>query len=461
MSDQPTPAHPDPQSPPDSSGAGLQGRLRLWPGLALVALFGLVRIWGTTGEMSMFKFFAGIMIGPLVLLVGVLVWWLLASRLHRFDRLLVVGSFVAVTALTLLAADASFRSMALVIYAAPIVACAWWAGWCFPSCSRGRSAGPACSWSSSPRAWAVRCCAFDGISGDFVAKFRWRWTPTPEQKRLAELKSESGLADRRPTDRAHCRTAANSRATGPVSAARNATAACRACGSKPIGASPPRELWRHGVGPGWSSFAVVGDRLFTQEQLGADEYVVCYDATTGARVWAHHDTTRFDELAGGPGPRATPTFHAGRLYSYGANGHLNCFDAASGRLLWGRDVVAKATVPQWGYASSPLVAQGVVVVFAGAPDGKTVAAYDELTGSPAWTAGVGPASEKAALSYCSPQLTTVDGVAQVLLATNAGLSAFQPADGKELWHYPWPVEGVARIVQPGSSATAICCSGPA
>ena len=174
---------------------------------------------------------------------------------------------------------------------------------------------------------------------------------------------------------------------------------------------------------------MVGDRLFTQEQRGDDEYVVCYDAATGAEVWAHHDATRFSEMVAGPGPRATPTFHAGRLYAFGANGHLNCLDAASGKSLWSRDVVAdsEATVPQWGFASSPLVAQGVVAVFAGAPKGKTLVAYEEEKGELAWTASVGPESEKAALSYCSPQLATIDGVEQILLATDAGLSAFEPA----------------------------------
>ena len=114
---------------------------------------------------------------------------------------------------------------------------------------------------------------------------------------------------------------------------------------------PPQELWRHRIGPGWSSFAVVGDSLFTQEQRGDDEYVVCYNAATGAEVWTHHDAARFSEMVGGPGPRATPTFHAGRLYTFGASGHLNCLDAASGKGLWSRDVVAdsKASVPQWGF----------------------------------------------------------------------------------------------------------------
>ena len=79
---------------------------------------------------------------------------------------------------------------------------------------------------------------------------------------------------------------------------------------------------------------VVGDRLFTQEQRGDEEYVVCYHAATGAEVWTYHDAARFSEMVAGPGPRATPTFHAGRLYAFGASGHLSCLDAASGRELW-------------------------------------------------------------------------------------------------------------------------------
>ena len=80
--------------------------------------------------------------------------------------------------------------------------------------------------------------------------------------------------------------------------------------------------------------------------------------------------------------------------------------------------------------------------------GKTLVAYHEETGDLAWTAGVGPAVEAAALSYSSPQLATIDGVEQILFATDAGLSAFEPAAGKELWHHAWVVPSTARIVQP-------------
>jgi outer membrane protein assembly factor BamB len=98
-------------------------------------------------------------------------------------------------------------------------------------------------------------------------------------------------------------------------------------------ASPPIQLWRRPIGPGWSSFAVHGDFLYTQEQRGDDEIVAAYRVSTGMPLWKHRDAARFWESNGGAGPRATPTLSGGRLYAFGATGILNALDAADGRVV--------------------------------------------------------------------------------------------------------------------------------
>jgi outer membrane protein assembly factor BamB len=205
--------------------------------------------------------------------------------------------------------------------------------------------------------------------------------------------------------------------------------------------SPPVEMWRQPIGPGWSSFAVRGDLVYTQEQRGEDEDVSCYTLATGKLVWRHRDAARFYESNGGPGPRGTPTLSNGRVYTHGATGIVNALDANTGAALWTRNSSTDtgAKLPGWGFTSSPLLVGDRVVV---ASSGRLVA-YDIATGNPRWvrkTNGGG---------YSSPTLMTLDGVTQVVLQTGGGAMSVSPADGSVLWEHSW-VTGVA-IVQPAQT----------
>jgi outer membrane protein assembly factor BamB len=206
-------------------------------------------------------------------------------------------------------------------------------------------------------------------------------------------------------------------------------------------ASPPVELWRRPVGPGVSSFAVHGDLFYTQEQRGNDEVVACYNLTTGKLVWRHSDAARFWESNAGAGPRATPTLSHGRVYALGATGILNALDASTGAVVWSRNAASDtgAKVPTWGISGSPLVVDDLVLVAASG----TLAAYDVATGDSRW---IGPHRGG---SYSSPQLATIDGVAQILLLSPPGAISLAPADGAVLWEHSW--DGGA-IVQPALTA---------
>jgi outer membrane protein assembly factor BamB len=416
---------------------------------------------------------------------AVVLWWLLFSRARWSERL---GAIVLMIVGLLAAWQLRHESMGplwLVGYAVPGACLALVAG---AAAGRRLSDGPrratiAATILLACGAWTL--VRTEGISGDHVAEFHWRWAKSPEERLLAEVGREptgrppaptaetpTARAGARPAARPSAPAAAETPEERVVTQARDLQAAlpaAAAAGDWPgfrgpgrdgivrgvrietdWAASPPVELWRRPVGPGWSSFAVRGDRVYTQEQRGEDELVACYDATTGVPVWTHRDAVRFFESNGGPGPRATPTLSNGRVYTFGATGILNALDAGDGAVVWSRDAASDTEgtpsmaggtkrVPDWGFASSPLVVDDVVIVGVA---GQLVA-YDVATGKPRWFGPVG------GVSYSSPHLATIDGVAQVLLLSGAGATSVAPTDGRVLWEHAW--KGFP-IVQPSVAA---------
>ncbi|MFM8358078.1 MAG: PQQ-binding-like beta-propeller repeat protein, partial [Verrucomicrobiota bacterium] len=208
--------------------------------------------------------------------------------------------------------------------------------------------------------------------------------------------------------------------------------------------SPPREVWRQPIGAGWSAFAVVRDRAFTQEQRGGEELVTCYHLFTGRMLWSQADPARFFQWQGGEGPRATPTVHEGRVYAYGATGLLNCLDAATGRRIWQRAVLAENQLSnlEWGLSASPLVVDDLVVVTGGRPRGPVLFAYHRLTGEPAWKAGDDEAS------YASPLLAKVAGRRMILSHHARALSLHDPKTGAVLGEHAWGGEKWPKASQP-------------
>jgi outer membrane protein assembly factor BamB len=126
---------------------------------------------------------------------------------------------------------------------------------------------------------------------------------------------------------------------------------------------------------------VAGGRAFTIEQRRGQEVVAAYDLETGRELWIHSWDADFRESMGGDGPRATPTWHEGRLYALGALGELRCLDARTGKLVWNRNILSDAQAGnlQWGMSAAPLIVDDKVIVLPGGP-GKSVVAYNKATG---------------------------------------------------------------------------------
>jgi outer membrane protein assembly factor BamB len=208
--------------------------------------------------------------------------------------------------------------------------------------------------------------------------------------------------------------------------------------------NPPKELWRQPIGQGWSAFAVVAGKAYTQEQRGEDEMVTCYDLFTGKLIWSHSDKAHFSQWQGGDGPRSTPSVVQGRVYTYGATGILNCLDAATGKPVWSRSVLTEHQLQniEWGVSASPLIVADKVIVTGGATKGAVLFAYQRETGELLWKAGDDLAT------YSSPMAATLAG-RQVVLSSNArGLSAHDLDTGAVLLDHTWGIEKWPKASQP-------------
>jgi outer membrane protein assembly factor BamB len=435
--DQPIPQQPIPRKP-----------LRLWPGVAAVVLQWL--LWFVVPivapDAAMFA-----VLGGIACALAVLVWWLFFSRAPWAERVgaivLMVVAVVATKRVVHQSIAGGMMGMMLPIYAIPVLSLAL-VGWAVAT--RRLSSGMRRA--SLAASILLACGVFTlirtgGITADADSDLHWRWTKTPEERLLAQAGDE-------PTTYTSAPAAAenpNSPMAGsaPHEGAETAAGWPGFRGPKRDGVvrgvrietdwsrQPPVALWRRPIGPGWSSFAVRDNLLYTQEQRGDNEVVSCYNLTTGQPVWRHRDAARFWESNAGAGPRATPTLSGDRVYTFGATGIVNALEARNGSVVWSRNAASdtKTKAPHWGFASSPLVVGDVVIVAAAG----ALAAYDVVTGNPRW---FGPTGGH---GYSSPHLSTIDGVTQVLLLNGEGAISVNPADGTLLWKHAWAGDS---IVQP-------------
>jgi len=385
--------------------------------------------------------------GPFLLSLLIMLWWLVASRAGWLER--IVGVLGIVAALVVVAGQLHYTMqdapmivmtipMGIAFFAVGLIATSQWL--------TIRRTGLALLLALFGFGFSM-LLKNGGVWGNFAFDLSWRWKASSEEQFLATRSKDANISEN-----------VSASPIGDIELARAAFSNPEWSGfrgsqrdgvqrgvvfSSDWTTTRPEELWRIQVGPAWSSFAVAGPFLVTQEQRGDAEAVVCYDANTGKEVWARSIESRFFEALGGLGPRATPTIADGSIYALGAEGWLWKLDAIDGAMQWQVDLrtVANRQPPMWGYSSSPLVYEGKVMVHSAGAGDKGLVAFDTATGELRWSVA---SSEQ---SYSSLQVTELLGTKQLAILTDAGVQLLNPADGSTLLDYSWSHTGY-RALQP-------------
>ncbi len=203
-------------------------------------------------------------------------------------------------------------------------------------------------------------------------------------------------------------------------------------------------LWKQPIGGGYASFTVGEGRAYTIEQRREKESITAYDVHNGRELWAFSYPGLFDEVLGGAGPRATPVYHEGLIYSLGANGDLYCLFANTGRPKWFKNILSDNDTKNihWAMAGSPLILDEKVIVTPGGANGKSIVAYNRLTGEPIWRS----LNDRAA--YTSPIVANLAGRKQIVWISAERAVGIAIEDGRLLWEYSFPAMMDMNCSQP-------------
>jgi outer membrane protein assembly factor BamB len=216
-------------------------------------------------------------------------------------------------------------------------------------------------------------------------------------------------------------------------------------------ASGPPIVWQTAIGTGYSAPAISGGRLYHFARFGDVARLTCVDAKTGDEIWACDHPSDYEDLLGyNNGPRATPVVEGQRVYTFSAEGILQCVNTADGRPVWRIDTMKDFHVVKnfFGVGSTPLVYGDLLLVNVGGsppgeaadvyaasgrvePDHACVVAFDKATGKVRWKTGDDLAS------YASPLVAPLGGRDVLFMFARGGLLAIDPVKGQTITNFPW------------------------
>ena len=202
-------------------------------------------------------------------------------------------------------------------------------------------------------------------------------------------------------------------------------------------------VWKQPIGVGHASFVVAEGKAYTIEQRRGQEVVAAYDINNGRELWTQKWNAEFTDSTG-DGPRATPTWDNGRIYALGATGELRSLDANTGSVFWGKNILSdnQAKNLPWAMSASPLIVDDKVIVLPGGTSGKSVVAYNKMTGAPVWRV------LNDTQAYVSPMLVELAGRRQIVVVSSSRVVGLTPEKGELLWEYPWDTDMGINVSQP-------------
>ena len=232
-------------------------------------------------------------------------------------------------------------------------------------------------------------------------------------------------------------------------------------GSLPTFTAPPTwpealtRRWKVEVGTGYATPIVVANRVYAFSRQDEDEVMRALDAETGKTIWETRYATQFKmnpaTARHGPGPKSTPTFADGRLFTLGMTGIVTAFDAATGKQIWQKP--APPVEPHFHTSQSALVDRGHVILHVGGHDQGALTAFDAATGAVKWSwNGDGPA-------YGSPILADFGGTRQVVNFSQKSLVGVDAATGQLLWRVPFEARSITNSITPLVYGQTVIVSG--
>lgn len=208
----------------------------------------------------------------------------------------------------------------------------------------------------------------------------------------------------------------------------------------------PERLWKKEISAGFGGVTASNGRVYVMDRLKTPkeiERILCFDADSGRDVWQHTWEVSYGSMDYGTGPRSSVNISDGKAYALGATGEALCLDAVTGQVIWQVNTVKTfgAKIPTWGFAASPVIDGGRVLLHVGAKAGSVIA-LDKTSGKEVWRGGPDPAG------YCTPEIISHEGTRQLIAWGPENVQSLDPESGRVNWLFPYKITYGVSIAQP-------------